>query len=171
MRSFLALFAFALFLASQATTAWAAPLNILPLVVAPAAQEQFDEEYGAREIPYLQRSLQTRIARQLAKAGADLADASGPSLRITLLDAKPSRLTFDQLSNRNALDFALSRSLGGAGLRAELLDASGAVIDTLDYDWYEYDLRFSQALTAWHDTERAFDFFALKLRKWYAPKV
>lgn len=160
-----------LFFLSLASAAQAAPLKILPPVLAPAAQEQFDEDYGAREIPYLQRALQRRVERQLVRAGADLNDLSGSSLRITLLEAKPSRLTFAQQSQRNTLDYTLSRSLGGADIRAELLDTSGAVIDTMDFSWYEFDFGFSQASTPWFDAERAFDLFAIKLRKWYASRV
>lgn len=154
-----------------ASQAQAAPLKILPPVVSEAALKTFEKDYGLREIPYLQRSLQSRVERQLIKAGADLHDESGNSLRITLLEARPSRLTYQQQTGRTSLDYSLSRSLGGAGLRAELLDATGNVIDTLNYDWYEFDLLFSDAVTPWYDTERAFTYFSLELRKWYKAKA
>lgn len=154
-----------------ASQAQAAPLKILPPIVSEAALKTFEKDYGLREIPYLQRSLQSRVERQLAKAGADLKDESGNSLRLTLLEARPSRLTYQQQTGRTSLDYSLSRSLGGAVLRAELLDASGQILDTLDYDWYEYDLRFSEAVTPWYDTERAFTYFSLKLGKWYKAKA
>lgn len=151
--------------------AHAAPLKILPPVVSEDALKTFERDYGLREIAYLERILQSRVERQLAKAGADVRDASGNSLRITLLEARPSRLTYQQQSGRVSLDYSLSRSLGGAGLRAELLDASGNVIDMLDYEWYEFDLRFSNAVTPWYDTERAFEYFSLALHKWYKAKA
>lgn len=160
--------AFALF---SASTAYAAPLKVLTPVLSAEAQAAFDKDYGARDVPQLQRSLQSRVERQLVRAGADLSDTSGTSLKITLLEARPSRLTFEQQKNRTSLDYALSSSLGGAGMRAELLDASGSVIDTLDFSWYEYDLRFSLAVTPWYDTERAFTFFAIKLGKWYGARA
>lgn len=170
MRLLLACFAFLVSLALGAP-AHAAQLTVLAPVLSAEAQETFAQDYGLREIPYLQKSLQTRIERRLAHAGVELGEAGAATLRITLLEAKPSRLTFKQLTKRNTLDYSLSRSLGGAKMRAELLDGAGNIVDTLDYAWYEYDLRSSLALVPWHDTERAFDFFATKLRKWYGARA
>lgn len=154
-----------------AAAAHAAPLTVLAPALSAEAQETFSKEYGLREFPPLQKSLQSRIERQLAKTGGQSHATNGVQLRITLLEAKPSRLTYEQQRGRSALDYAFSRSLGGAKLRAELLDGSGNVIDTLNYAWYEYDLRSSQAITPWFDTERAFTFFAAKLGKWYRARA
>jgi len=150
--------------------AQAAPIDVAPLKVSLEAQAKFDEDYGAQELRYLERTLRTQIERELKSRGADLAK-DGYVLEVELLGAKPSRPTFQQLGARTYLDFARSRSLGGAEFQARFLRPDGSMVREFTYKWYETDLRFSFGQSTWYDAQRAIDFFSRKVGQAYTASI
>lgn len=151
----------------SAGAGYAAPVTIAPFALAPEAQQKFDKSYGAREAGILSDYAQQQVGRSLTRAGAQVG-ANGLRVEVTLLSAKPSKPTFEQLSDKPGLDYIRSISLGGSRLQAKFIDASGAVIDTVDGGFYESDLRFSYATTTWYDAERGIRNFATKVGERYA---
>lgn len=150
--------------------AQAAPVQVAPLQIGEAAQEKFAEDYGTQELSFLERSLRTHIERELKKRGAEVGE-QGYRLEVTLVGAKPSRPTFKQLSSKTYLDFARSRSLGGAEFQARFLRPDGSAARTFAYRWYETDLRFSFGQSTWYDAQRAIDFFSRKVGQAYSSSI
>ncbi len=148
------------------------PLAALALLAVPAAlageinvtlspefSEELNEEYGAREGEYLIEEVQEDLARELEKAGLDIA-----RIDVTILEAKPNKPTFKQLGDTPGLDYSGSKSIGGMKLTATAYDASGNETGTLTYDWYENDIRYA-GISTWQDAKRASDRFARKFVK------
>ena len=143
-------------LAGLAPAAMAAEINVS---YAPEFSETLTEDYGVKEGEYLSRRVREDLERELAKSGADVA-----RIDVTIVDAKPSRPTFKQGSDKPGLDMFRSVSIGGMELKAVAFDASGAPAGELEYDWYEHDIR-NTGLTTWHDASRASSRFASRFAK------
>lgn len=111
--------------------------------------EKISEEYGDRE----RKFFETRITKALTDdLGDDLSKFS--AINVIVNDAKPNRPTFKQLGDTPGLSFQ-SVSLGGADLSADLIDKSGNVIETIEYDFYTQSIRDSVGRTTWADARRA----------------
>jgi len=85
-------------------------------------------------------------------------------LRVKIADAKPNRPTFGQLSKQPNLSFR-SLGTGGAELEGELIAAGGRSLGTMNYKWYETDIRDAQYGGTWSDAHRAFSRYARKTAK------
>jgi hypothetical protein len=115
--------------------------------------------YGERDLNRLNEKLSKRLTQGLSKKGIEVSDDAPVTLVVTLEDAKPNRPTFKQLSRDPGLSFQ-SFSLGGAELTGELVDAQGNVLGTMDYRWYESDIRDAAFGGTWTDAGIAIRRFA-----------
>lgn len=115
--------------------------------------------YGQRAIEHLRDDVRKELSDDMAKFGVQQSDNAAYELRITIVDAEPTRPTFKQLSKQPGLSYQ-SVGNGGATLKAELLDGSGNVLGQLDYDWYENNLRENYGFSTWSDAERAISRFS-----------
>lgn len=121
--------------------------------------------YGDREIEFLIENMSDEILGDFAKRGITLSDTAATTLRVTIVDAKPNRPTFNQLSEDPSLSYQ-SFGAGGTEVTAEIISASGEVIGEADYDYYASlnDFPIGQAGT-WSDAQRAFSRFSKTLSK------
>lgn len=117
--------------------------------------------YGDKDLARLTERLERKLTERLAKADITTSDTAATVLRLTLVDAKPNRPTFTQLSKDVSLSFQ-SVGLGGAEIEGELIRAGGESLGTLSYDWFENDIRDAQFGGVWQDANRAIDRFARK---------
>ncbi len=120
--------------------------------------------YGEKDLLKLQTRLEKRLRQQLGKRGVNVSDAAPTVLRVTLTDVKNNRPTFRQLSRSSGLSLE-SFGTGGAELEAELLSAGGGSLGTMDYEWYQFDIRDAQFGGIWTDAHRAMDRFAKRAAK------
>ena len=153
--------------------AFAAPVSAAPVTVRPVSidaelQKKFDDDYGPREIAILQEIVVDALARELTRAGATLSDNAPVRIETTLVAVKPSKPTFHQAAARIGLDTMRSVSIGGAELRARIVNADGTTLGEVTYEWYESDLQFSTAQTTWSDARRAIRRFADEVGDAYA---
>jgi len=121
--------------------------------------EKLEDDYGVREGDYLAGEVMEDIARAMTKRGV----AFG-SIKVTILDAKPNRPTFEQLSAEPGLSFQ-SFGIGGMKLAATAFDEDGSVLGKLEYSWFENDIRDAQGRATWWDANRASRRFATKFAK------
>lgn len=143
-----------------AGVAAAAPVTVGEVSFDAKFQQQLDRTYGARE----GKDLAADVKRALERTLADV-DAPTPlRVDVQILDAKPNRPTFKQMSDKPGLSLQ-SISIGGASLRASLRDASGAEVRSVSYSWYETDLRDVLASSTWSDANRAIRWFAREVKK------
>lgn len=124
-----------------------------------------DGYYGERELERLASRLEKKMANRLSKQGIQVDENATTVLKVTLVDAKNNRPTFEQLSKQTNLSYQ-SFGTGGAELTGELLSAGGQSLGTMSYAWYETSIQ-NNAFTAgtWTDAKRAFDRFARKAAK------
>ena len=120
--------------------------------------EELSDNYGEREGETLTEEIIEDLDRAFAKVGVDPARVD-----ITIVDAKPNRPTFEQLSSRPGLDSFRSISLGGMELVGTAYDADGNVIATQEYGWFENNLRDVVGSGVWTDANRASSRFAKKM--------
>lgn len=120
--------------------------------------------YGERELEQLQARLEERLLKQLDKRGIEVSETAPTVLRVTLVNVKNNRPTFEQLSREPGLSLQ-SFGIGGAELEAEVLAAGGNSLGTMTYDWYEQDFRDAQFTGTWTDANRAIDRFAKRAAK------
>ena len=120
--------------------------------------------YGQRAIDYLLEDVMDELAEDMADADVEVSDTAQYTLRVTLEMAKPNRPTFAQLSHEPGLSYQ-SYGTGGAEISAEILDASGAVIGTMEYDHYStFTDRYFKPGT-WTDAKLAISRFSKKTVK------
>lgn len=115
--------------------------------------------YGEKDLNRLNEKLSKRLTQGLSKKGIEVSDSAPVTLVVTLEDAKPNRPTFEQLSRDPSLSFQ-SFSIGGAELTGELVDAQGNILGTMDYRWYENDIRDAAFGGTWGDAGIAIRRFA-----------
>lgn len=120
--------------------------------------EELAETYGEREGERLQEDVIEDLDRAFAKAGV-----SPARVDVTIVDAKPNRPTFEQLSDRPGLDSVRSISIGGMELTGTAYDAEGNVVATQEYEWFESDIRQVFGRAVWGDANRASRRFATRL--------
>jgi hypothetical protein len=114
--------------------------------------------YGVRDVERLANELQRDVERELARTGGL---DEGARVELTLVDAKPNRPTFKQLSATPGLSFQ-SFGVGGATIEGRIVAANGAVTP-VGYSWYESDIRQAAHHGTWTDAEWAIDRFASRL--------
>ncbi len=120
--------------------------------------------YGDKDLARLAERLENRLAERLMKEGIEVNENASNVLRVKLIDAKPNRPTFRQLSKNPSLSFK-SYGKGGASFEGELLSASGESNGSVSYGWYEYDIRDSYYGGTWSDARTAIDRFSKKVAK------
>ena len=145
-------------IAALATAASAAPATV-NVAISPALREDAAKLCGVKEIDRLASNLQAEVERSLARTG-DYADSR---IELVLVDAKPNRPTFKQLTDKPGLSFQ-SFGVGGAKIEGRAIAADGTVTP-LRYSWYETDIRQSVNAWVWHDAEWTFDRFAHRLSR------
>ena len=120
--------------------------------------------YGERDLQRLSERLQSKIENKFAKKGIEVSDNASTVLRVTIADAKPNRPTHEQLSRDVGLSFR-SIGIGGAELESELIAAGGRSLGSINYKWYENDIREAQFGGTWSDAYRAFGRYASRAAK------
>ena len=119
---------------------------------------------GDRDLERLTERLQSKIENKFAKKGIEVSDNASTVLRVTIADAKPNRPTHEQLSRDVGLSFR-SIGIGGAELESELIAAGGRSLGSINYKWYENDIREAQFGGTWSDAYRAFGRYASRAAK------
>ncbi len=137
----------------------AALASEIRVTFAPDFQKKLETEYGTREGEVLAKRVERDLKRALEREGASVA-----RIDVVIRDAKPSRPTFQQGADTPGLDIFRSVSTGGMSLSAQAFDADGTPAGSLDYEWYEWDIR-NAGITTWQDAGRASDRFARKFAK------
>lgn len=145
-------------------------LSSLVAVVMPAAMatevtvsysedfaETLADDYGEREGERLSERITSDLAKAFEKKGIDPA-----RVEVTILDAKPNKPTFQQLSDNVSLDFSRSISIGGMDLVGTAYDADGNELGTQAYDWFETDITHVLGLGVWSDAQRTSRRFATR---------
>jgi hypothetical protein len=130
------------------------PVSIGPIQFGEELLEKADD-YGERELERLAGYLRDDLERELAGHLGE----GGLTLNVTILDADPNRPTPAQMSGPRGLHHS-SYSLGGADLEAELVDASGTVVESYGYSWQSFNLEMAAGRSRWTDAKRTFDRFA-----------
>jgi hypothetical protein len=160
MRTLVLAAAAALTLAPAAVAAPLPAVSSVSVTIGPELQEKAAETYGVRDIQRLADELQRDVERELARKGA-LGD--GGRLDLVLVDAKPNRPTFKQLSDTPGLSFQ-SFGVGGATIEGRAVAADGTVTP-LRYRWYETDIRQAARGGVWSDAEWTINRFASRLSR------
>ena len=123
--------------------------------------------YGAKEVGDLADYLKKTVEKDLTAKGRFKAEAAGGSaLQLVLVDAKPNRPTFKQMTDRPGLSMQ-SFGIGGAEIRGEQINADGSRVK-LGYSWYESDIRWVQSVGTWSDAEQAIRGFARRVAEGHA---
>ena len=122
--------------------------------------EDLADNLGEREGEILTEDILEDLEYAFEKAGVDPAKVD-----VEIVDAKPNRPTLEQVSAEPGLDAFRSISLGGMKLNATVYDASGEVVATQEYGWFENDIRDVVGSGVWTDANRASRRFANKLAK------
>ena len=143
-------------LISSATAAVAAPASVT-VTVGPELQKKAVEKYGVRDVDRLATELRKDVERELARTGA----YDGARIELVLMDAKPNRPTFKQLSDVPGLSYQ-SFGIGGARIEGQAV-APGGAVTPLKYSYYETDIRWSWANATWSDAEWTISRFAYRL--------
>jgi len=121
--------------------------------------------YGEKSLEELRLDLMEDMTHRLQKEGLQVAENAPAKLVLTIEDVKNNRPTFNQLSREPSLSYR-SFGVGGAEIKGELFDSAGASLGTMDYRYFESNIRNAQyAITTWTDTRRAFSRFSRKAAK------
>lgn len=115
------------------------------------------DEIGQRDLDRLADELRRDVERAAASDSA-LNDAT---IRLTLVDARPNRPTWAQMSAKPGLSMA-SLSTGGARIEGEVIAADGSR-RSVAYDWYSNNIRDASGAATWTDAHRTIDRFASRL--------
>ena len=137
----------------------AAPLAVTGIDFAPRVNARWPE-YGEAEAATLRQAIRAAVARE-KECGVV---PSGVGINVTVEDLAPSRLTREQLADNPSLDVVHSKSLGGAELKGEVLDAQQHVLTTVRYRYFAPTITVgSVARDPWADARVAIDGFAGKV--------
>lgn len=120
--------------------------------------EELSENYGEREGERLRQDITEDLDKAFEKAGV-----SAARVEIVIVDAKPNRPTFEQLSDKPGLDPIRSISIGGMELTGTAFDAEGNVLASQDYEWFQNNIRDVIGISTWGDANRASRRFARKM--------
>lgn len=119
---------------------------------------ELQDEYGEREGKILTKRIEKDLLRAFEKEGV-----SPERVDVTIVDAKPNRPTFEQMSANLGLDGFRSISLGGMKLEGTAFGADDAVLATQSYKFFESDIRLAIGSGVWTDARRASKGFAKRL--------
>jgi hypothetical protein len=137
----------------------AAPLAVTGIDFAPPVNAKWPE-YGKAEAATLRKAIRAAVARERQCSTVP----EGVGVNVTVEDLAPSRLTRGQLADNPSLDVVHSKSLGGAELKGEVLDAQQHVLTTVSYRYFAPTITVgSVARDPWADARLAIDGFAGKL--------
>jgi len=137
----------------------AARLAVTGIDFAPAVNAKWPE-YGKAEAATLRKTIRAAVAGQKDCSVAP----EGVGINVTVEDLAPTRPTRQQSLDNPALDVVRSKSLGGAELKGEVLDAQQRVLTTVSYRYFAPTLyEGSVSLDPWADAQLAIDGFARKL--------
>lgn len=152
-----------------APAAFAAPVALAPISFSPEFQQSLEEDLGVREGEELRQAVTEQVNAALARRGASVAEASGLTLEISIVDADPNRPTMQQMSDRPGLDMMRSISIGGAELHGVLRNAQGEVISEITHRRYNNNIEDVAlgAATTWTEARRAIRQFAEKVADAY----
>jgi hypothetical protein len=143
----------------SATALPAAELLVTGIDFAPAVNAKWPE-YGEAEAATLRKAIRAAVAREKECAAV----AAGVGVNVTVEDLAPTRLTRRQLADNPSLDVVHSKSLGGAELKGEVLDAQQHVLTTVSYRYFAPTITVGSASRdPWADARLAIDGFAGKL--------
>jgi len=157
IRNFLAPLAVALAVCAAAS---AAPVSVGDVTFSPKFNKTLVEKYGQREGEALASDVRKSLSRELA--GIDAPHAV--RVDVVIVDAQPNRPTFKEMGDRPGLSLQ-SIAVGGAKLQATLRDPGGAALRTVEYSWYETDIRWEGAASTWTDASRAIRWFASQVKE------
>ena len=96
----------------------AASLAVTGIDFAPAVNAKWPE-YGEAEAATVRKAIRAAVARQKECSAVP----TGVGVNVTVEALAPTRLTRAQLADNPSLDVVHSKSLGGAELKGEVLDA------------------------------------------------
>ena len=119
---------------------------------------------GENDLVRLREDVVEELTERLVREGVRV-DASAPTvLRVQMVDARPNRPTFEQLSNQPSLDFQ-SIGEGGASFEGELIRAGGERLGAFEYGYYS-DLATRPGVAGvWTDADRAIERMASRVAK------
>ncbi|MEM9738677.1 MAG: hypothetical protein AAF829_02330 [Pseudomonadota bacterium] len=137
-----------------ATAAQAATINV---TFSEDFAEKLEEDYGVREGAKLTEDIIDDLEREL-EGKEDQVER----IDVTILDAKPNRPTFEQISGTPGLDPLRSVSIGGMSLAGKVVHIDGDVSE-VEYKWFENDIRDSVGAATWWDANRASRRFAKRV--------
>jgi hypothetical protein len=116
-------------------------------------------DYGVQDVERQADRLGEVVERALSRD----ARFAGATVNLVLLDVRPNRPTFKQLTDRPGLDYHRSVSIGGAEIEGEVILADGTVQPIRRYDWYSHSISEVMGFGTWQDAERAYSRFATGL--------
>jgi hypothetical protein len=138
----------------------AAGLGVTGIDFAPVVNAKLAKDYGEAEAATLRKAIRTAVARDESCSGATAA----VGVNVTVEDLAPTRPTRKELDDNPSLDVVHSKSLGGAELRGEVLDAQQRVLTTVSYRYFAPTLTIgSVSRDPWADARLAIDGFAERL--------
>ena len=109
------------------------------------------ETLGEREVQEQADRLAQVVSRTLDRSDA----LGGARIELVLVELKPNRPTFQQMTDRPGLDGFHSVSIGGATIEGQIITASGEVIP-VRYDWHTNNISEVTGFTTWQDADRAY---------------
>jgi hypothetical protein len=136
--------------APAAADAQASDVNV---VIGPELQDKA-RDLGQRDLDRLAADLEASVERAVSRTGR----GAGGRLELTIVDATPSRPTFEQMAHRPSLDMR-SVANGGATIEGVEISPDGDR-RPVRFSWYEDDIRWASGRATWTDTHKAFDIFA-----------
>src|ERR1700747_2030053 len=110
----------------------AAELGVTGIDFAPAVHSKLQEDYGEAEVATLRTAIRRALGREKECSGVPAAKG----VNVTVEDLAPTRPTRKELSDNPSLDVVRSKSLGGAALKGEVLDAQQHVLTTVSYRYF-----------------------------------
>ena len=138
----------------------AAELGVTGVDFAPAVHSKLQQDYGEAEAATLRTAIRLAVGRQQGCS----AGPTAIGVNVTVEDLAPTRPTRKQLSDNPSLDVVRSKSLGGAALTGEVLDARQHVLTTVSYRYFAPTITMgSVSRDPWADARLAIDGFAQKL--------
>jgi len=140
--------------------------TLQPASFSPEFQGELEREYGVREGAYLRSAVDRAISQALARRGV----AQAGDIDVEIIDARPNRPTFQQLSDTPGLSMS-SISIGGAELRA-VIRRAGAAPETVSHRYYSHDLAYASfGAGTWSDARRSIRGFAEKVADAYIAQA
>ena len=137
----------------------AAPPAVTGIDFAPAVNAKWPE-YGKAEAATLRKTIRAAVAGQKECSVVP----EGVGVNVTVQDLAPTRPTRQQSLDNPSLDVVRSKSLGGAELKGEVVDAQQHVLTTVSHRYFAPTLyEGSVSLDPWADAQLAIDGFAQKL--------